>query len=105
MATAQAPPVIPLGSVQYWPIKVFSAFETINSLDGLDLRFDLYKCEDDADTLVIGNASADNLGMLALPLVDTSVVDFEEGLYKVFISFVSSPQTPRLGPFFFKVDD
>jgi 5-hydroxyisourate hydrolase-like protein (transthyretin family) len=102
MATAQAPKRVTKGSVQYWPVKVFDAFETINSLTGLDLRFDLYKA-DDAETQIITNASASNNGMIALPLIDTGSLD--EGLYKLYISFVASPQTPKLGPFYFQVDD
>lgn len=103
MATAQAPVNIAKGSIQYWPIKVFEAFDTLSTLDGLDVRFDLYKVDDDGETIVTDNGSADNLGMIALPLVDSTLMD--EGLYKVFISFVASPQTPRLGPFFFKIGD
>ena len=102
MATAQATIRVPKGSVQYWPVKVFDAFQLINTLDGLDVRFDIYK-DDDAETEVITNGSADNSGMIALPLVDSTTMD--EGRYKLYISFVASPQTPRLGPFFFLVDD
>ena len=105
MSTAQAPPVIALGSIQYLPIKVFSALDTISDLTGRDLRYWIYKVEDDSDTLIIDNASAANDGMVALPLIDTSGIGFEEGLYKAFISFVTSPQTPKLGPYYFKVDD
>lgn len=103
MATAQAPQLVTKGSKQYWPVKVMSALNTLASLDGLDLRFDLYKVEDDSDTEIISNASAANNGMIALPLIDSTTLD--EGVYKLFISFVASPQTPRLGPFYFKVDD
>lgn len=103
MGIAQAPKKIAKGSIQYWPVEVFDAFSTINSLDGLDVRFDLYLVEDDSDTEIIANGSADNSGMIALPLVDSTTL--AEGLYKVFISFVASPQTPKLGPFFFQIDD
>lgn len=103
MGTAQAPIKIAKGSVQYWPIKVFDAFETIYDLTDLDLRFDLYKVEDDGDVEVLDNVGASNNGMIALPLVDST--SLAEGLYKVFISFVTSPQTPRLGPFFFQIGD
>lgn len=102
MAIAQATVRVPKGSVQYWPVKVNDAFETIVTLDGLDVRFDIYK-DDEAETPVIENGSASNSGMIALPLVDSTALD--EGRYKLFISFVASPQTPRLGPFFFQVDD
>lgn len=103
MATAQSPKVIPKGSIQYWPVQVFDAFSTINTLTGLDVRYDLYLVEDDGDTLITANASAGNSGMIALPLIDSSTL--AEGVYKLWISFVASPQTPRLGPFYFKVDD
>jgi predicted alternative tryptophan synthase beta-subunit len=103
MATAQSPKVIPKGSVQYWPVEVFDAFSTISTLTGLDVRYDLYKVGDDEDTIITTNAAAGNSGMIALPLIDSTNLD--EGVYKLFISFVASPQTPRLGPFYFKVDD
>lgn len=102
MATAQAPIKVSKGSVQYWPVKVSDSFELISTLDGLDVRYDIYK-DDEAETPIIENGSADNSGMIALPLIDSSILD--EGRYKLFISFVATPQTPRLGPFFFVVDD
>lgn len=102
MATAQAPIKIPKGSIQYWPVQILSAFGTITTLDGKDCRYDLYKADDDETDIVL-NAAAENDGMIALPLIDSTTLD--EGLYKVFISFVASPQTPKLGPFYFQVDD
>lgn len=106
MATAQSPIHIPKGSIQYWPINVMNALETVTpleTLDGKDVRYDLYLVQDNDDQLITGNASAANSGMIALPLIDSSTL--AEGVYKLFISFVASPQTPRLGPFYFKVDD
>lgn len=106
MATAQSPIHVPKGSIQYWPVNVMNALEgvtALDSLDGKDVRYDLYRVLDDSDEEITLNASADNQGMIALPLIDST--SFEEGVYKLFISFVASPQTPRLGPFYFKVDD
>lgn len=103
MATAQTPKKIAKGSIQYWPVEVMDAFNQIASLTGLDVRYDLYLVADDSDTEIVANATAGNEGMIALPLIDSTTL--AEGLYKLFISFVASPQTPRLGPFFFKVDD
>jgi len=102
MAIAQATIHVPKGSIQYWPVKVKDAFGTILTLDGLDLRYDLYK-DDEDETEIVTNAIAGNEGMIAQPLIDSNSLD--EGRYKLFISFAASPQTPRLGPFFFQVDD
>jgi hypothetical protein len=101
---AQAPIRVTKGSVQYWPVKVMDAFNALTNLDTADLRFDLYKAEaDDTETPIDLNSSADNNGMYALPLVDTTGA-FEAGHYNLYITFVASPQTPRLGPFRFLVD-
>ena len=99
-----SPPRLTMGTKQYLPVKVVDALGALTTLTGSDLRFDIY-LDDDAETLVIDNASCSNQGMIALPLIDTTVVDFEEGKYNLFISFVASPEQVRLGPFPFTVDD
>jgi hypothetical protein len=47
--------------------------------------------------------AAQNEGMIALPLINTTLL--AEGPYNVFIKFTAFPETPRLGPFKFRVDD
>lgn len=93
-----------LGTKEFLPIKVADALNGLTTLDGLGLAHDLYKA-DEAETLIYANQSTLNDGMVALPLIDTSVQDFEEGEYNCFIKFTNAPEIPRLGPFTFRVDD
>jgi hypothetical protein len=92
------------GSKQYLPVTVIDYLNNITTLDSLDLRFDVYKA-DDAETAIEVNMSADNEGMTALPLIDATLSEYVEGYYNLYITFVKSPQAPRLGPFRFRVDD
>jgi len=100
-----APIVLAKGTKQYVPVKVSDALAHLTSLSGADLRFDVFKADDDEtqiwDNLTCSYDIDDEL--IALPLIDTATLD--EGMYKLFISFVASPEIPYLGPFFFRVDD
>jgi len=90
------------GTIEFYPIRVQEALGNLLTLDGTGLTYDLYK-DDDAETMVLLNQSASNEGMIALPLINTIALD--EGPYNVFIKFTAFPETPRLGPFKFRVDD
>jgi hypothetical protein len=90
------------GSIEFVPIKVSEALGNILTLDGTGLSYDLYH-DDEAETVVLTNQSAQNEGMIALPLIDTNPLT--EGAYRLFIKFSAFPETPRLGPFMFRVDD
>jgi hypothetical protein len=90
------------GSVEFFPIRIEDALGNITTLDGTGLSYDLYK-GDEAESLVLANQSAQNDGMIALPLINTTGLD--EGPYEVFIKFSSFPELPRLGPFRFRIDD
>lgn len=92
------------GTREFLPIRVTDALGSITTLDGSGLAFDLYQ-DDEAETLVVANQSSQNSGMLALPLIDTVSLDLDEGPYKIWIVFTSFPEQPRLGPFYFRVDD
>lgn len=91
------------GTKEFFPIKVNDALENIATLDGLGLVHDLYKA-DEAETVVYLNQATLNDGMIALPLIDTTL-PLEEGDYKCYIKFTNAPEVPRLGPFIFRVDD
>ena len=93
-----------LGTKEYLPIRVKNILGSLSTLDGTGLTFDLYK-DDEAETSVLLAQPASNDGMIALPLIDTTGVNFEEGDYNVFIKFTALPEVPRLGPFKFRVDD
>lgn len=90
-----------IGTIEYVPINVTEALGRLLSLDAVGLLFDVYK-DDDDETMVETNVSADNEGMLALCLIDTTA--WEEGWYNIFIHFDVLPESPRLGPFRILVD-
>ena len=90
------------GTIEYFPIRVSDALGNLATLDGTGLAYDLYK-DDEAETLVVSNQSAQNDGLIALPLINTT--GLAEGPYSVYIKFAAFPETPRLGPFKFRVDD
>lgn len=94
--------VITKGSIEYMPIKVSDALGNLLTLDGTGLSYDIYH-DDEAETVVLTSQSATNDGMLALPLIDTT--SLQEGPYALFLKFASFPETPRLGPYKFRVDD
>jgi len=64
--------------------------------------YDLYTGDDDA-TVVVSGVSCVVDGMKILPLIDTTTL--AEGPYDLFVTFSAAPETPRLGPFRFRVDD
>jgi 5-hydroxyisourate hydrolase-like protein (transthyretin family) len=94
--------VLTKGTVEFLPIRVSNALGTFNTLDGTGLSYDLHH-DNEAETVVLTNQSAQNDGMIALPLIDTTTL--AEGPYAVFIKFTAFPETPRLGPYKFRVDD
>jgi len=94
--------VLTKGTIEFLPIRVSDALGNLGTLDGTGLAYDLYEDNED-ETMVLTSQSAQNDGMLALPLIDTTTL--AEGPYSVFIKFTTFPETPRLGPFKFRVDD
>lgn len=96
--------VFALGTIEYYPVKVYDTFENLTTLDGTGLTFDVYK-DDENETSVFTNRAATNEGLVALPLIDTVADCDEEGPYLMWIKFNALPEVPRLGPFRFRVDD
>jgi hypothetical protein len=94
--------VMTKGTIEFFPIRVQEALGNLITLDGTGLTYDLYK-DDEAETVVLTSQAAQNEGMIALPLINTTLL--AEGPYNVFIKFTAFPETPRLGPFAFRVDD
>lgn len=94
------------GTIEYVPIKVMDALQNITTLDGTGLTHDLYRA-DEAETVIYTGRPTANDGMIALPLIDTTIFadDTEEGDYNIFLNFTSAPELPRLGPFRIRIDD
>lgn len=100
------------GSVEYLACKLTDVLPTpdaLTSLTGKNPRFEVYD-DDEAETLVVAETSAAIAAgdeMIALCLIDADIpgVFPEEGDYNLFLTFDNTPETPRLGPFPFRIDD
>lgn len=100
------------GSVEFLACRVTDILpspDQITTLAGKNPRFEVY-ATDEAETLIVPptNASvATGDPMVGLCLIDADIpgVFPEEGDYNLFFIFDSTPETPRLGPFRFRIDD
>jgi len=100
------------GSVEFLACKltdVLPSPDAVTSLTGKTPRFEVYD-DDEAETLVVASTNASiAVGdeMIALCLIDADIPNIfpEEGDYNLFLTFDNTPETPRLGPFRFRVDD
>ena len=88
------------GTVEFLVIPVTDTMGNLTSIGAA--TYDLYT-GDDAATEILSGISCVVDGMKILPLIDTTTLD--EGPYDLFVTFSASPETPRLGPFRFRVDD
>ena len=88
------------GTIEYLIIKVT---DTLNNLTVIpSATYDIYTGDDAATEVIVGQDAIIE-GMLVMPMVDTTNMD--EGPYDLYITFPATPETPRLGPFRFRVDD
>lgn len=87
------------GTVEYLIIPVTDSLGNVTELDAA--TYDIYT-GDDEQTVVLEGGNATVNGMTVFALVDTANMDI--GPYDLFVQFSIPPETPRLGPFRFKVD-
>src|SRR5574342_725264 len=100
------------GSIEYLACKVTDVLpspDQITTLAGKNPRFEVY-ATDEAETLVMGSTNASVASgdpMIGLCLIDADIPNVfpVEGDYNLYFIFDSTPETPRLGPFRFRVDD
>ena len=99
------------GTKEYVPIKILNVLGDLATLDGTGLTHDLFK-DDEAETQIYLAQATINDGMIALPLIDTTLQGgapladlIPEGDYSIFLKFTFLPEVPRLGPFKIRVDD
>lgn len=92
------------GSKEYLPVKVTDVLDGLDTLDGTAPKFDVHR-NDAAETSILSNQAADNQGMIALCLIDSTLAAFTEGDYMLYLEFDALPEQPRLGPMHFRVDD
>lgn len=95
-----------MGTKESVPIQIADTLGNLTTLTGHDLRYDLFYYGDDGEEVeIFTNASCSNDDMIALPLIDTTTVDFAEGVYNVYLTFTNGSEEIRMGPFKILVDD
>lgn len=90
------------GSKEYMPVKIADRLNGISTLDGIVINF---RVTDDADVPaeIVAWTTCVNQGMIALPLVDTSLNGFAKGKYNLYVRVNVATEVPVLGPFEFMV--
>lgn len=91
----------PLGTVEYFVVDVTDRLANLATLDGYALTFDIV--ERATGTAKYTNASATNDVMRIKCLVDTT--GWDAGIYQLWTTIHATPESPRLGPFEFRVVD
>lgn len=89
---------LPLGSKEYLVIDVTDRLNNLTTLDGVAMTFDV---TDNEGTSKLSNQPASNEGMRAYCLIDTAGWTPDE--YRLTLELTIGAETPRLGPFPFKV--
>jgi len=100
------------GSVEYLACKLTDVLpdpDNVSTLIGRNPRYEVF-ADDEAETPIIPvSAASVSSGdpLIALCLIDADIPGIfpSEGDYELFFIFDNTPETPRLGPFRFRVDD
>lgn len=91
------------GSIEFLVVDVEDQLENVNTLDGTSPTYTII--EEAGGAIKVNNQPANNDGMSVYGLADTTQPTlWEPGLYKMYVGFTIGPETPRLGPFKFRVD-
>lgn len=90
------------GTKEYLIVPVTDSLGNLTSLG--TTTYDIYTGDSEKTPVLVGaTAVVDSLTIFAL--VDTVILNMEQGPYDLFVKFDAFPETPRLGPFRFRVDD
>lgn len=89
----------PAGTIEFFVVDVTDRLEAITSLDGYSLSFDVKFREDGVAKYTAQFAT--NEGMKIKCLLDTT--GWAVGPYLLWVTILASPESPRLGPFDFKI--
>lgn len=89
----------PRGTIEYLVVDVKDRLEAIEDLDAYGLSFDVYFRE--TGEIKYENEEAENDGMKIKCLIDTT--DWDPGPYQLFTTINATPESPRLGPFEFRI--
>lgn len=89
------------GTIEEVVVDVVDLLENLATLSGTSPLFKVYK-PDETDPIQTGTPTVD--GLRALCLIDTTPDDYTPGEYDLYISFVTAPETPLLGPVKFRLN-
>lgn len=89
----------PVGTIEYLVVDVTDRLGDLTTLDGYDVAFDVKDRE--TQTAKYTAEPATNDVMKIKCLMDTTGWDL--GIYQLWTTIVASPESPRLGPFEFRV--
>lgn len=98
------PPTLLKGTIEYLVVVIADRLNNVTDLDNINATYTVFGNGDDEEEPVIDGEEAETDGMSIICLIDTTNLD--EGNYRMVIDLDGpSPQTPRLGPFKFDVED
>lgn len=92
--------VIPLGSKEHLIVEVKDRTGSVTTLNG---KSPVFTVKDDDDVVKYSNQAATNVGMNVYCLVDTA--GWDPGKYRLWVAFTNAPETPKIGPYEFRVAD
>lgn len=93
--------VLAKGTIEHLVIPVTDTLGNLTVIPSA--TYDILTDDDDETEILMGASAIVFDSMTLLTLVDTT--DLDEGVYKLFVQFPAIPETPRLGPHRFRVDD
>lgn len=92
----------PVGTIEYFVVDVTDRLDAITTLNGYTITFDVKFRETQAAKYTAQAATND--GMKILCLIDTNHGGaWAVGPYQLWVTINATPESPRLGPFEFKV--
>lgn len=86
-----------IGTVELLAIDIADKLGTITDLTSYNVDYKIVNEKEDV-TLVNWTAVNSKDGMRVFPLIDTTVGDWVEGTYKLYVRPTIAPEAPILGP-------
>lgn len=90
------------GTIESLLVTIADRKEVLTDLGPLSPVFSVYDKEDTAMQAAVP-CTTDLMDCYCL--IDTTVGTWDSGIYRIFITFTSAPETPIKGPFPFKVEE
>lgn len=91
------------GGIEYLVSDLTDRLENVTDLAGMNTRYDI-RAEGAGSWIVQAQPASVNLLEVSC-LVDTTDVAYVSGVYELFIQFDNPPESPRIGPIRFEVNE